>query len=395
MRKPTLHRGCALLCALASLTLAGAGAACAQDASYASYVPPKSISEWPKFGTEFQYQAEYDQFSLPQTAETRQIVLAAQHEALLELDNHWWFSNLMTLQPMQDPRIGKTTVLGKEGLFAEELYGQWNNQILKVKFGKFAPNFARAWFLTPGVYGQDFVSDYALSEDIGVEASYVLVPETYGRHQISIATFMADRTFLSESLFYNRGKLHLSDGGPGNTNAPKSWVFSYDAANIPVGHGALDYQLSYATLGQGQGDSGQERRLSGGFNINMPLNGSVEETLRGHFAELRLIGEAVREWDADGVSGQKRDYVTEAAEYVHGTWVFDLTETDRWTRNPGSDVHDRLTTASIGKAIPSDTTIALGIGQHHESGVNSLWFGLQLSQTLTVCDRCLIRAKHY
>ncbi len=391
MRSLTFKIGSALLCAV-SLALGAGSAANAQDASYTL---PKDTNPWPKIGTEAAFQAEYDQFTLPATPTTRQFVLAAQHQTLLEVDNNWWFSNLLTLQPMADPRIGKTTVLGREGLFAEELYGQWNNQIFKVKFGKFAPNFARAWYLTPGVYGQDFNSDYALSEEIGAEASYVFVPETFGRHSISVADFMTDRSVLSRSLFNDRGQVHLSDGGPANTRAPKSWVFSYDAANVPVGKYALDYQVSYATLARGFGDTGQERRIAAGLNINAPVNRSVEETLRGHFSEFRFIAEAVRLLDADGVAGQKRDYVTEAFEYVRGTWVLDFAETDRWTRNPGSTVHDRLTSASIGKALPSDTAVSLGIAQHDEGGVKSFWAGLQLSQTLTTCDRCLIRSKHY
>jgi len=385
--------GSALGCALAVAISAGAFASA--SAQEAPWQPPKSTNPWPKIGTEAQFQAEYDQFSLPATPTTRQFVLAAQHQTLLELDNHWWFSNLLTLQPLADPRIGKTTVLGREGLFAEELYGQWNNQIFKVKFGKFGQNFARAWYLTPGVYGQDFNSDYALSEDIGVEASYVFVPETFGRHQISVSDFMTDRTVFSRSLFNDRGQVHLSDGGPANTDAPKSWVFSYDAANVPIGLAALDYQLSYATLARGMGDTGQERRMAAGFNINAPLNRSTEETLRGHFTELRFIAEAVRLLDADGVAGQRRDYLTEAFEYVTGTWVIDASETDRWTHNSGSTVHDSLSAVSLGKNLPSDTTVALGVARHDEGGVESWWAGLQLSQTLTTCNRCLIRSKHY
>ena len=389
----TLKAGSALLCALA-VTLS-AGAFASASAQETPWQPPKTTNPWPKVGTEFQFQAEYDQFTLPATPTTRQFVLAAQHQTLVELDEHWWFSNLLTLQPMQDPPFGKTSVLGKEGLFAEELYGQWNNQIFKVKAGKFAPNFARAWYLTPGVYGADFNSDYALSEDIGVEASYVFVPETFGRHQVSVTDFMADRTLLSRSLIHDRGPQHLSDGGPGNTEAPKSWVFSYDAADVPLGLAAMDYQLSYATLARGQGDTGQERRLSAGFNINSPINRSTEETLRGHFTELRFIAEGVRLWDADGVAGQRRDYLTVAAEYVTGTWVLDASETERWTRNPGSTVHDSLTALSIGKNLPSDTTVALGVARHNEGGAESWWAGLQLSQTLTTCNRCLIRSRHY
>ena len=157
----------------------------------------------------------------------------------------------------------------------------------------------------------------------------------------------------------------------------------------------MDYQLSYATLARGQGDTGQERRLSAGFNINSPINRSTEETLRGHFTELRFIAEGVRLWDADGVAGQRRDYLTVAAEYVTGTWVLDASETERWTRNPGSTVHDSLTALSIGKNLPSDTTVALGVARHNEGGAESWWAGLQLSQTLTTCNRCLIRSRHY
>ncbi len=353
-------------------------------------------SAWPKVGTETQVDFEYDHLSPKHDRDGGALNIQAGQQTLIELDNRWSVSNLLTLQPMQSLQPGDHRVLADHGLFAEELFARWNNQRVNIKVGKFAQNFARAWYLTPGLYGQDIVGDYALGETLGAEAQVMLGDETFGLHQVSASAFMADRTILSESLFYNRGRLTRDAGGSANTSGLKSFVVSYDATNVPVGHAALDYQISLASLGHGVDGDKDERRGSAGFNFNIPLNGSVEETLRGRFSELRLLAEAVRIDSADGISGQRRDYLIGAVEYQRGQWVFDLTASDRRSMDPFAPaVHDKLQSVAIGYSLPSDMVVAVGLAHEVIGGQDGILVGLQVSQTLTTCDRCLIRGRHY
>lgn len=359
---------------------------------------PTGVGAWPKLGYELAVDAEYDHYSPKVGPDTGALDVDAGLQTLLEFDNHWSVSNLLTLESNEDSIPGEDNFLTHHGLFAEELYVRWNNQKLNVKAGKFAQNFARGWFLVPGLYGGEFTGDYGIGETLGVEAQFDIAPVTYGLHQISVSAFTADTTVLSESVFYNRGRLTHADGGPGNAGGLKSYVISYDATNVPLGArgGALNYQASYASLAKGFGGDGPERRTSVGADVNIPLNWSIAETLSGRFSELRIFAEGVRLNRADGIDGQKRDYLTGAMEYVRGPWVFDFTASERWSDAPFTP-RERDTTQSlaIGYSLPSDTFVALGLAHDDVGGQSGTFFGFQLSQAFTQCDRCLIKGRHY
>ena len=381
-----------------SALLALAAFLAAGTCSFAADPMPMEVGAWPKVGFETSVNLEYDSFTPAHGPSGSALNIQAQNQILVELDKYWSVSNLMTLEPGDDLTPGQNTVLAHHELFAEELFGRWNNQLVNVRFGKFAQNFARAWYLTPGLYGQDFVGDYAIAETLGVDAQFDLGLPTFGLHQISVSVFKADNSFLSGSLLHDRGQLNYADGGPGNTRGLNSFVMSYDATDVPVwSNVALDYQLSAASLGAGAGADGNERRFAAGFDLNIPLNGgTVEQTLQGRFEELRLFAEGVHFDRADGLDGHWRDYLTGSAEFQHGQWVYDLTDTERWTGQPGQHGdYDSMQSLTVGYALPSDTVVAVGLARERVGGETGLYVGVSLSQTLTICDRCLIRARHY
>lgn len=349
---------------------------------------------YPIISTETQLQFQYDHIRASDGSPMKRLNFNAARQTIVDFDPFLSFNSLITMRQVRDPMPGtSTSVLQGEGAYAEELYARWSDQVTSVKVGKFAQNFGRAWFMTPGIYGADFVSDYQLSEKWGAEWSYAFALYKYGRHQVSISDFMADRTVLSESLFTNRGHLSLNDGGPTNSVGPNSYVASYDATDVVLPWGALSYQLSAATLGRGLNDNGSEKRIGAGFNLNVPIRNGVAETLRGGFTKLNLMAEAVRRWNADGVAGQTIDYLTGSAELVYGSWFFDLSATNRNTALAGDVTKDRLLQAAIGYNFLADTALSFGIALKDEGGVKSTVFGTQLTYTLTSCDRCQILAK--
>lgn len=348
---------------------------------------------YPRLSTETVLQLQYDRARASDGTTTRNLTFSGEHLSIVDFSRNLSFNSLISMQQLNDPNPG-SNFFQYEGLYLEEAYMKWTEQVWTFRTGEFSQNFGRAWFLVPGLYGADFVSDYQLSEKLGVEAAYAFGHE-YGRHQLSIADFVADRTFLSQSLFYNRGQVSLADGGPTNTQAPRSYVLSYDGRNVPLGWGTLSYQLSSAFLGRGENDTGTENRVGTGFNINVPINSSVMETLSGRFSEVRLIGEAVRRWNADGIADKTMDYLTGATELVYDNWVFDLSATSRKTTLAGDATRDTLLQSTVGYNFPFDTKLSLGIGREDVDGVRSTIVGAQLSYTLTTCDRCEIMAKKH
>jgi len=355
------------------------------------------VGGWPKIGFETEVNLEYDVFKGDRERIGSALNLQAEHQTLLEFDDNWSISNLLTLEPGEDPESGKTKFLENHELFVEELFGRWNNQLVNVRFGKFAQNFARAWYLTPGLYGQDFVGDYAIAETLGIDGQFDLGFPSFGLHQITVSTFMDDTTFLSESLFHDRGRLAYDDGGPGNTRGLHSFGITYDATNLPIAKNVeANYQLSFVSLGAGKGTEADEHRFAASFDVNIPLNGgTIAQTLQGRFEELRLFAEGVHFDSADGFNGHGRNYLTGATEFVHGPWVVDLTATERWSNGPGLHDYDSLQSVALGYALPSDTTVAIGMARERAAGESGVYFGISLSQTLTICDRCLIRGRHY
>jgi len=379
-----------LLWAIAALAAAGV-------AGHAAGSMAMDIGGWPKLGFETEVNLEYDFLKPDHAPAGGALNVQAENETLLEFDDNWSISNLLTLEPGQNLEPGRYGFLEDHELFVEELFGRWNNQLVNVRFGKFAQNFARAWYLTPGLYGQDFVGDYAIAETLGLDAQFDLGFPSFGLHQITISSFMQDSTFFSESLFHDRGRLTYADGGPGNTLGLHSFSITYDATNLPIATDVeANYQLSFVSLGRGSDGQADEHRFAASFDANIPLRGgTIAQTLEGRFEELRLFAEGVHYDDADGFRGHGRNYLTGATEFVHGPWVFDLTATERWLTGPGLHDYDSLQSIAIGYALPSDTTVAIGAGRERVAGENGFLVGISISQTLTICDRCLIRGRHY
>jgi hypothetical protein len=56
---------------------------------------------------------------------------------------------------------------------------------------------------------------------------------------------------------------------------------------------------------------------------------------------------------------------------------------------------ESLAQATVGYNFPFDTSLASGVAYERVAGIDSWYFGLQLTYTYTQCDKCMITAKHY
>ena len=50
--------------------------------------------------------------------------------------------------------------------------------------------------------------------------------EDFGKHSLEVSSFMADTTFLSDSVLRQRGNTSKEDGGPSNTQRFNSYAIS-------------------------------------------------------------------------------------------------------------------------------------------------------------------------
>jgi hypothetical protein len=325
--------------------------------------------------------------------------------ALLELDDSTQLDAFFQYKskeprPLSDPNRELFANQGagrRNGGRFKELYlrrGDW-------RYGKFVQNFGRGFDLLPGPFATDLVEEpedgYEANEMWGVEKLHVYDDESEGWKQISFAAFMIDRTFLHETFPSTVGRIRYRDGGGGNTRLPENVMATWDVINQPVWRSAhLSYQASVIRWGRSYAAGKGEWWTTLGADVSIPLKGTVADTLSGRYSQLRLYVEGARRDNFDGVAGRTRQFLSGTAEYLAGPWVFDLTTTQRWTRDRATGTeHAGLYTAAIGYALPSDTVAQLSIASEKVGGRDGVYAGLRLTQVFTTCNRCLAHGRFY
>lgn len=183
----------------------------------------------------------------------------------------------LTFEPVTDPEGDR--FFEDFGLYVEELYLYGTLGAVEIIAGKFNPWFDLATDYAPGLYGDDLAGDYELTERLGGAVS---IPFRMAgvQHGLTVSAFMADRTPLSDSLFTSRGRLRDSDGGPSNTDYPKSV-----AAALTGLAGGTTYNLAARFQAAGAADERDETGIVAGIAHETELAGF--ETLLfaevGHF----------------------------------------------------------------------------------------------------------------
>jgi hypothetical protein len=285
----------------------------------------------------------------------------------------------------------------REGGKMKELYVRYGD----YRIGKFVQDFGRAYALLPGLQAQDLVAEsdqgYEPTEMMGVERIHVFRDEDGGWRQLSVSAFMVDYTFLHESFPYNEGFIRYKTGGVGNTRWPENFMVTWDVLNKPVGKwGRLNYQAGVIRWGRTYGTQRGEVWTTLGADLSVPVRGSVEDTLRGRYSQLRFYVEAARRDNFEGVAGRARDFLSASAEYMDGPWIMDLSSTQRWTTDSILPLQkDEIYAASVGYALPSRTVVGFTTARETVAGRSGAYFGMRLTQTLTTCSMCLARASSY
>ena len=205
---------------------------------------------------------------------------------LKAMDGLSFMANIIT-EPVIDAEPGKDQIFSGSGTYVDVLQAQYDFENFSIWGGKIHPAFGRAWDVTPGLHGTDIAEKYELTERLGGSAGYSF--EAAGlSNQLQVSAFTVDRTVLSESLFNNRGRTSLDDGGAGNTKGVSSFALALDGCrgaevDSCYDEGSFGYQLAARYQKGGVGSDGNEVGVLGSLNKSISLS---DETT------LRLFGEA-------------------------------------------------------------------------------------------------------
>ena len=199
------------------LTVAGWAMMSVQATAQESY-PKLSGEIIVEIENDFTFDSDDPDAELNDTFTTTEAGLTLQFSEIFSLNT------TVLLEPVSDPEPDEDRFFEDHGLFAEELFAQADFGAFSIVAGKFNPSFGFAWDLAPGVFGVDFAEDgYELTERLGAAVS---IPFQIGASDVAltVSAFAADRTFLSDSLFSERGNVDEADGGVSNTDSPESFV---------------------------------------------------------------------------------------------------------------------------------------------------------------------------
>lgn len=242
-----------------------------------------------------------------------------------------------------------------QGVTLEQLYLEFEFNNIAVFFGKFTPNFGRAWEDAPGIYGTDFAEDYEILESIGFGGSFEVENTQIGDLTFTASGFQLDRTGLSKTLFQNTGPNRRSDGGAGNTDGIKSFTVAFDAEEI-LGDGDenLNLHMAYMRRGKGIGNADYEDEKAFVFAL-------YGETVINERLNIEWIGEIafIEYFDA---TEDDVDFYTFGLEFELDerlTWSFSYTNRD--VKNPWDGNYDEhLFQTSVGADVFDEWNVNVG-----------------------------------
>jgi hypothetical protein len=271
----------------------------------------------------------------------------------------------LTLEQVKDPNPSRNCNMCNIGLYMDTIDLQADVGNWSFVAGKHEPDFGFAWDIAPGVFGTNYAEDYELSEVWGLGAAYTF-DTAFGKHTLAVNTFFADTTVLSESLFNNRGRTHLSDGGAGNTGRLDNFAVTLSGEEIPSMPG-FKYNIGYRHLSAGDGDYGDE---------NGVIAGVSKETEIGEGLTLGLLAE-IAYFDNYGGANENATYATLGASLANGPWHGELTGEIRDFEVAGTD---HLIQVSAGYGFESGYDLSVGYAFEHAEDTDNQYIGVRLTK---------------
>ena len=170
---------------------------------------------------------------------------------------------------------------------------------------------------------------------------------------------MADRTFLSESVGYNRGHTHAADGGPANTDAPESFAIQWAASPFEGAAKGLTLLVGYGHQAAADADGEDpETRWAVGAGWEESLGDGWTLALISQYQHITHLG---------GEAGHDQGTISAGARVGFHGWRAGLSHL--WILNDADeadeDVNGTFLQASIGYGF--------ALGEAGELGIDLGW----------------------
>ncbi len=283
-----------------------------------------------------------------------------------------------TAEPVLDPAPGADRKFGEYvGLFAEEIHARFQFGDMWLLAGKFNPGFGQAWNLTPGVFGTSFAEDYQLTERVGFGLVYARRGSVWGDLDFSANLFTMDNSELGNSIFNQRGRTRLANGGAGNTGELDNFSLTLDGHNMAMLPG-LAWHLGYAFQSRGKTASylfDEKRLVAGVHGSHSPAAGLSVEWV-GEVASIENVGGSQDHAIYYTLGGG----ITFAEKYnlaiAHTRRAFDI--------SAGRGFDDTITQISFGLELYRGWTIDVGYALAQVEHIESETFGLLLGKTFSL-----------
>ena len=280
--------------------------------------------------------------------------------------------------------------LRAQAAWLDQLFLRWDGGPVRLFAGKIHPRFGLGWYRAPGLSGDELADVYELDEKIGAGVRLALLggPQPAGQHSLQLEVFHADRSALSGSLVSRRWALDGPDGrtrylsrnrratgGPDNTAGFRNMVLSLEGEDVRLAGGSLFYTLGHARRLPGddtraEGLGATERGYVAGAGWAFPLGGVT----------VTPMGEWLRQADADGLRGLRRQVVTLGVEAKRGR--AGLSYVHAWLAERGTGRGNaRLHTVSGFYELPWGRGLTASLGWSHlrDGDDSSDGFGAQIA----------------
>lgn len=261
----------------------------------------------------------------------------------------------------------------EEGFFLRELYLRYElTDTLTLQFGKYAPSFALASLVTPGMYGNNYSKEIELIDRIGATVEYTFGAMGGGQYLLSASAFFEDTSFLSGSLGFSRGTNERADGGASNTETFESFALSLQGSDFDALPG-LTYKIGLLHQARGADGTADENGMS--LSVMRIHN-------LGSNRSLSWIAEVAPIWN---IAGTQDDivYTSLALAYRVSPWTFIASGTSR-RRDlaAGGTFDDYNLQTSVEYDFGKGLSLALAHEFLRDQNTNSRRIGVRLSKVI-------------
>lgn len=306
----------------------------------------------------------------------------------LFLSPEWSVQSTIHIEPIGEVEPnGGTTGFRYQAAYIEQLRLDWRpTDRLTLYGGKFSAPFGRGHHDFPGLLLDVRAHEiYLIRESVGVGGTATYVSDArFGEHDISLAVFGYDTSFLSETAFTRKSccdgdferfsRNSRRQGGPGNTGQMDNIALAFDGDNMPFLPNT-SYHVALLSRGAGVDGTKRETGFAAGLRHEIRWTPETRTLLFGEFVQFRGAGGNPREAgpelvDSFGLntgefsevtSSERRRFSTVGAQTRHGPWRATVGfQRDERKRTENPIPRASYVEASVGRDLPLNFRLDVG-----------------------------------